>query len=377
VAPLPTPAILTAPRPAPVAAPPPPLPAAIKSSNTFETFIVAPENELAHAASISVSNDPGHVYNPLFIYGATGLGKTHLLHAIAQAVLRRDPKAHILYVTSETFTNDYINAVATRELTAFRSRYREADVLLVDDIQVLAEKERTQEEFFHTFNDLHSQRKQIVLTSDRPAREIASLEDRLVSRFNWGFTADIGAPRLETRTLILRQKATDVGLEISPEIINFLATRIARNVRNLEGAIMNLHGYKKLKDGKQNESDGPFTLTLDMVTTVLHDMLADEVSDRISPELIQKKVADYYRIPVVDMTSKKRTSSVAFARQVAMHLCCQLTSMSLSAIGDAFGGRDHGTVIHARQTVTDRCSTMSSVQPAVDYLYEKLSNPRG
>jgi chromosomal replication initiator protein len=351
---------------------------AIKGTNTFENFIVAPENELAHAAAMAVATDPGAVYNPLFIYGATGLGKTHLLHAVAHTVLRRNARAHILYVTSEAFTNEYISGVQEGSLSAFRRHYREADLLLIDDIQFFAGKERTQEEFFHTFNELHNLRRQIVLTSDRPAREIATLEDRLVSRFGWGYTADIGAPRYETRIAILRQKAIAAGLEIAPDIIEFLASRIARNVRNLEGAIMKMHGYMKLgRDKAEKENGTPAVLTLDKVTELLHDMLAVELEEQISAEIIQKKVADYYRIPLVDMTSEKRTAQVAFPRQVAMYVCAQLTSMSLAAIGEAFGRRDHGTVIHARKTVENRRSTVPSVKRDVDYLLEKISNPRG
>ncbi|MDR1497273.1 MAG: chromosomal replication initiator protein DnaA [Puniceicoccales bacterium] len=341
-------------------------PAAIKSCNTFENFIVGPENELAHSASLAVANDPGKTYTPLFIYGATGLGKTHLMHAIAHAVLRHSPDSRILYVTSEVFTNDYITAVQERGLPAFRRRYRDTDVLLIDDIHFLAGKERTQEEFFHTFNELHNYHRQIVLTSDRPVSEITSLEDRLVSRFSWGYTADIGSPRLETRMAILRKKAGLCGLELSPKVIEFLATRISRNVRNLEGAILRLHGYKNL--GRE--------ITPQSTEEVLHDLLIEEVREQITAEGVQKRVAEYYRISLADMTGKRRTAQVAFPRQVAMSLCVNLTSMSLTAIGEAFGGRDHGTVIHARRVVEERCATNPGTKREVDFLIDRISKQR-
>ncbi|MDR2513333.1 MAG: chromosomal replication initiator protein DnaA [Puniceicoccales bacterium] len=342
----------------------PPLPPAIKDSNTFENFIVAPENELAHAASLAVSEAPGNQYNPLFVYGATGLGKTHLLHAIAHAVLRRKPDSHILYVTCEAFTNDYINAVQERSLTAFRQRYRKVDILLIDDIHFLADKERTQEEFFHTFNELHNYRKQIVLTSDRTAREISRLEERLISRFSWGYTADIGAPSLETRNAILRSKAAMRGLELDTKIFDFLAEGIVRNVRNLEGAIQRLHGYQRNNNA----------VTIESAKRVLHDLLNEEGRNKITHETIQKRVADHYRIPLSEMTSKKKTAQIAFARQVAMYLCTQLTDASLSAIGNAFGGRDHGTVIHARKTVEGRMEVDLQVRREVEYLTGKITS---
>ncbi|MDR2844972.1 MAG: chromosomal replication initiator protein DnaA [Puniceicoccales bacterium] len=349
----------------------PVIPAAIKANNTFENFIVGPENEMAHAAALAVANDAGNIYNPLFIYGATGLGKTHLLHAIAIAVIRRSPAARILYVTSEAFTNDYIGAVQEKTLTAFRRRYREADVLLIDDIHFLADKERTQEEFFHTFNELHNYHKQIVLTSDRPAREIARLEERLVSRFSWGMTADIGAPSLETRMAILRQKAAVRGLVLEQNVAQFLAERISHNVRNLEGAIHRLAGFTRLNN------NGTEAITIEVASRVLHDLILEDVKNQITAEVIQKKVAEYYRIPLPDMTSRKRTAQVAFARQVAMYLCDQITGMSLTAIGDAFGGRDHGTVIHARRTVKEQMEVNPTVKREVDYLALQIGNQRG
>ncbi|MDR2863329.1 MAG: chromosomal replication initiator protein DnaA [Puniceicoccales bacterium] len=346
------------------------LPAAINADNTFENFIVAPENAMAHAASLAVASDPGRVHNPLFIYGATGLGKTHLLHAIAIAVMHRSPRARILYVTSEAFTNDYINAVTEKALPAFRRRYRETDVLLIDDIHFLADKERTQEEFFHTFNDLHNYRKQIILTSDRPAREIAKLEERLVSRFSWGMTADIGAPRLETRIAILRKKAASSGIELDASVILFLAERIARNVRNLEGAIHRLQGYQRVN------SNGLAPITIETAGRVLHDLLLEEVKNQITPEFIQTKVAEYYRLPQSDMKAEKRTAQVAFARQVAMYLCAQITGMTRKAIAEAFCKKDHGTVIHACKTVEAQMEVKPDTRRVVDYLTAQITNQR-
>lgn len=351
-------------RTAPVA-----MPAAIKASNTFENFIVGPENEMAHGASLAVSNDPGHVYNPLFIYGATGLGKTHLMHAVAHSVIRRNSQARIVYVSSEAFTNDYIGALQEGTIAHFRRRYREVDVLLIDDIHFLAGKESTQEEFFHTFNELHNCHKQIVLTSDRPASEIAKLQERLVSRFSWGMTADIKAPGLETRMAILRKKAAVRGIALGNEVIEFLAARIARNVRNLEGAISRLAGHIQL--GHSAES-----VTIETVERILQDVLLEEAANQLTPEIVQRKVAEYYRINTSDMTSKRRTANIAFARQVAMYLCTQLTGLSLVAIGGAFGGRDHGTVIHARKTVEGQMEVDSNVKRAVEYLLVQISSQR-
>ncbi|MDR3228236.1 MAG: chromosomal replication initiator protein DnaA [Puniceicoccales bacterium] len=355
------------------AAPPPP---AIKSNNTFANFITGPENELAHSAALAVASDPGHSYNPLFIYGATGLGKTHLLHAIAHAVMHDTPQKRIIYVTSEAFTNGYINGVQEKSLVEFRRRYREADVLLIDDVQFLAGRERTQDEFFHTFNDLHNYHKQIVLTSDRPPREMNGLQERLVSRFVWGLTADISAPRLETRIAILRNKIVagnlDIADNIAADIIRYIATRITSNIRNLEGAVMRLKGMSATDSTKDN----PEPLTIERIAKELAGLFDEEAKDKITPDVIQRIVADYYRIPETDMTSKRRTAQVAFARQVAMSLCTKLTSMALTAIGEAFGGRDHGTVIHAKKRVEDLCETNSATKREVEFLSGKLVNQR-
>ncbi|MEI7602246.1 MAG: chromosomal replication initiator protein DnaA [Opitutae bacterium] len=337
---------------------------AIKSTNTFANFIVGPENEMAHGAALAVSKEPGSNYNPLFIYGQTGLGKTHLMHAIAHSVYENNPRAKIAYISSETFTNEFIQALQTNTISNFRRRYRELDVLLIDDIHFLAGKDTTQEEFFHTFNELHNNHKQVVLTSDRPASEIAKLSERLVSRFQWGMVASIQAPGLETRTAILSKKAAARGLVLSPEIAEFVASRIARNVRNLEGAVTRIFGLTGM-------TRKPIELA--QVEKLLHDILVEESSHTLTAEMIQRKVAEHYRIQLSDMTSKRRMQNIAFPRQVAMYLSTQLTNMSLVSIGQVFGGRDHGTVIHARKTVVNQMEVDANVRRTVEYLRAQLA----
>ena len=360
-----------APAPAPVArasrqAASSPAPA-IKATNTFDNFIVGPENEMAHGASLAVAKEPGHYYNPLFIHGPTGLGKTHLMHAIAHSVYAANPQARIAYISSETFTNDFMQALQTGSVASFRRRYRELDLLLIDDIHFLAGKESTQDEFFHTFNELHNNHKQVVLTSDRPASEIAKLQERLVSRFQWGMVCSIQAPGLETRIAILRKKAAARGLDLQPEIAEFIASRIARNVRNLEGAVTRIVGLVGMTRKP---------LELAQVEKLLHDILVEEASHTLTAEVIQRKVAEHYRIQMSDMTSKRRMQNIAFPRQVAMYLATQLTGMSLVSIGQAFGGRDHGTVIHARKTVVNQMEVDANVRRTVEYLRAQLSMNR-
>lgn len=345
-------------------------PPAIKATNTFGNFIVGNENEMAHGASLAVAKEPGHNYNPLFIYGPTGLGKTHLMHAIAHSLFARKPSARIAYVTSETFTNEFIQALQTNSVSQFRRRYRELDLLLIDDIQFLAGKESTQEEFFHTFNELHNSHNQVVLTSDRPASEIARLQERLVSRFQWGMVASISAPGLETRIAILRRKAQDRGLDLPSEIAEFIGSRIARNVRNLEGAVTRIEGYLRMSPNRR-------VLDIPSVERLLHDILVEEASHTLTVEMIQRSVAEHYRIQMSDMTSKRRMQNIAFPRQVAMYLSTQLTGLSLVAIGQIFGGRDHGTVIHARKTVGNQCEVDANVRRSVEFLRTQLSSNRG
>ena len=336
----------------------------INPKNTFTNFIVGGGSELAHAACIAVSNAPAHAYNPLFLYGETGLGKTHLMHAVAHQALNRNPSCRITYVSCEKFTNEFIRAIQENTLTKFRSRYRSVDYLLIDDIQFLAGKERIQEEFFHTFNDIYDSQRQIFLTSDRPAGEIDKIESRLLSRFQWGLVADIQAPDLETRVAILSQKADTMGITVEPEIIEFLAKNISRNVRRMEGALTRVAGYVGLTRKKAD---------LDTVQRLLRDILREENLSRITMETIQKKVVDYYHLRMADMLSRRRPANIAFPRQVAMYLSRILTEHSLQEIGNAFGGRDHGTVIHACKTVENMMDQDTSIKHAVEFLNEQLS----
>jgi chromosomal replication initiator protein len=331
--------------------------------NTFETFVVGNNNNFAHAAARAVAESPGKAYNPLFLYGGTGLGKTHLLHAIGQHVTSHKKGARVAYLSSEKFTNEYISAIQNNQLVRFRRKHRQTDVLLIDDIQFLAGKERIQEEFFHTFNALHEAHKQIVLTCDRPASEIQNLEHRLVSRFEWGLVTDLQPPDVEMRLAILQNKARLMGVELPEEIINFLANRIRTNIRRLEGALIRVASYASLTGKK---------LSIEVVENLLREVLHEEGRHSISIEIIQKKVAEHYDIRLADMTSKRRPENIAFPRQIAMFLSRRMTESSLNTIGEAFGGRDHGTVIHACRLVTDRMEVDSQVRQAVSYLEKQL-----
>lgn len=332
--------------------------------NTFETFVVGSNNQMAHAASLAVSQAPAQAYNPLFIYGDTGLGKTHLMHAIGHTILRNNAHAKIAYLSTEKFTNEFIQALQENALTKFRQRYRHVDVLLLDDVQFLGGKERIQEEFFHTFNDLFESSKQIVLSSDRRASEIQKLEARLVSRFEWGLPADIQAPDFETRVAILRAKAANLKFDIPAPVATFIAQNIAKNIRRLEGALIKVASYSTLT-GKP----------IDMPTTemLLQDVLMEQAQNQLTIETIQKRVADHYQIRHSDMTSKRRPNNIAIPRQIAMYLSRTLTKHSLQEIGDAFGGRDHGTVIHACKAVDNMMEQDSSVKGTVEFLRTQLS----
>jgi chromosomal replication initiator protein len=336
----------------------------INPKNTFSNFIVGAGSELAHAACVAVSNAPAHAYNPLFLYGDTGLGKTHLMHAVAHQALNRNPGCRIAYVSCERFTNEFIRAIQENTLTKFRSRYRSVDYLLIDDIQFLAGKERIQEEFFHTFNELYEAQRQIFLTSDRPAGEIDKIESRLLSRFQWGLVADIQAPDWETRVAILTRKSEAMGITIEPEILEFLAKNISRNVRRMEGALTRVAGYVGLTRKKAD---------LETIQRLLRDILREENLSRITIETIQKKVVDYYHLRMADMLSRRRPANIAFPRQVAMYLSRILTEHSLQEIGAAFGGRDHGTVIHACKTVENMMDQDTSIKTSVELLNEQLS----
>lgn len=331
--------------------------------NTFETFVVGNNNNFAYAAAQAVAQSPGKSYNPLFLYGGVGLGKTHLLHAIGQYVANHKRGARVAYVSSEKFTNEYIDGIQNNQMAKFRKRYRQTDVLLIDDIQFLAGKERIQEEFFHTFNALHEAHKQIVLTCDRPASEIQNLEHRLVSRFEWGLVTDLQPPDVEMRQAILNKKAQLMGVQLPEDVMNFLANRIRTNIRRLEGALIRVASYAALTGKK---------LTVEVVEGLLREILHEEGRYSINIEAIQKKVAEHFDIRLADMTSKRRPENIAFPRQVAMFLSRRMTESSLSAIGEAFGGRDHGTVLHACRLVKDRMEVDPNVRQVVNYLEKQL-----
>jgi chromosomal replication initiator protein len=331
--------------------------------NTFDTFVVGNNNNFACAAALAVAQAPGKSYNPLFLYGGVGLGKTHLLHAIGNHVVTHKKGARVAYLSSERFTNEYIDGIQNNQLARFRKKYRLTDVLLIDDIQFLAGKERIQEEFFHTFNALHEGHKQIVLTCDRPASEIQNLEHRLVSRFEWGLVTDLQPPDVEMRLAILHKKAQIMGVQLPEEVMNFLANRIRANIRRLEGALIRVASYAALTGKKLN---------LELVEDLLREILNEEGRYSVNIEVIQKKVAEHFDIRLADMTSRRRPESIAFPRQIAMFLSRQMTETSLSAIGDAFGGRDHGTVLHACRLVKDRMEVDANVRQVVSNLEKQL-----
>lgn len=323
----------------------PPANTGMNVRNTFESYVVGSNNQFAFAASQAVAQEPAKTYNPLFIYGGSGLGKTHLLQAIGHQVLASKKTARVVYLSSEQFTNEFIDAIQHGTLVKFRKKYRQADVLMIDDIHFLAGKERSQEEFFHTFNALHDGHKQIVLSSDRPACEIEKLEQRLVSRFEWGMTAELQPPDMETRIAILKSKAANLQLTLEPWIIEFLADKIRNNVRRLEGALMRVASYRSLSERE---------ITRDTIESLLRDIFQEQAKKAVTIDQIQRRVAEHFDVRLADMTSKRRPANIAFPRQVAMYLARSLTGASLTEIGDAFGGKDHGTVIHAVKLVTKR-----------------------
>jgi chromosomal replication initiator protein len=332
--------------------------------NTFDTFVVGNNNNFAYAAAQAVAQSPGKSYNPLFLFGGVGLGKTHLLHAIGQYVTSHRKGARVAYVSSEKFTNEYIDGIQNNQLARFRKKYRQTDVLLIDDIQFLAGKERIQEEFFHTFNALHEGHKQIVLTCDRPAGDVQNLEHRLVSRFEGGLVTDLQPPDVEVRLAILSKKAQLMGVQLAEEIMNFLATRIRTNIRRLEGALIRVASFAALT-GKE--------LSVEVVEGLLREVLHEEGRYSIGIEVIQKLVAEHFDIRLADMTSRRRPENIAFPRQIAMFLSRQMTGSSLGAIGEAFGGRDHGTVLHACRLVNDRIEIDANVRQIVSYLEKQLN----
>jgi chromosomal replication initiator protein len=331
--------------------------------NRFEAFVVGSSNQFAHAAALAVSQSPAKSYNPLFIYGGVGLGKTHLMQAIGQQTIERKRNQKVMYLSSERFTNEFIDAIQHNMLVRFRKRYRQTDVLLIDDIQFLAGKERSQEEFFHTFNTLFDGRKQIVLSSDRPASEITNLEQRLVSRLECGLTTELHPPDIETRMAILRKKAEALHIELAEDVLIFLAQHVRTNVRRLEGALMRVASYLSLS-GRE--------ISRETVEQLLRDILREEANKRVTIDQIQKKVAEQFDVRIAEMTGKRRTANIAFPRQVAMYLARRHTKASLHEIGETFGGRDHGTVLHACKTVSARMKKEDEVRQAIVRLDTQL-----
>ncbi len=314
----------------------------LNPSYTFDSFVIGGSNRLAHAASLAVSEAPSKAYNPLFIYGGVGLGKTHLMHAIGHYVISNNTSEKVAYLSSEKFTNQFINAIRDNKTVDFRNKYRNKDVLLIDDIQFLAGKEQTQEEFFHTFNALHENNKQIVISSDRPPKEIPTLEDRLRSRFEWGLITDIQPPDLETRIAILRKKSLHEGIIVPDDVFLFIAQKIERNIRELEGALIRIIAFSSLED-KQ--------ITLPLAEEALKDFFSSGKNKNISAEKILLTTSNYFKIRLEDIKSKKRTQNISFPRQIAMYLCRELTDLPLLKIGEKFGGKDHSTVIHAHKKI--------------------------
>ncbi|MGG0717575.1 chromosomal replication initiator protein DnaA [Robertmurraya massiliosenegalensis] len=335
----------------------------LNPKNTFDTFVIGSGNRFAHAASLAVAEAPAKAYNPLFIYGGVGLGKTHLMHAIGHYVLEHNPSAKVVYLSSEKFTNEFINSIRDNKAAEFRNKYRKVDVLLIDDIQFLAGKESTQEEFFHTFNTLHEENKQIVISSDRPPKEIPTLEDRLRSRFEWGLITDITPPDLETRIAILRKKAKAEGLDIPNEVMLYIANQIDSNIRELEGALIRVVAYSSLINKDINA---------DLAAEALKDIIPSSKPKMITILDIQQTVGEYFNVKLEDFKAKKRTKSVAFPRQIAMYLARELTDFSLPKIGEEFGGRDHTTVIHAHEKISNLIQTDIQFQNQIKEINELL-----
>lgn len=335
----------------------------LNSKYTFDTFVVGNSNRFAHAACYAVGESPSRAYNPLFIYGGVGLGKTHLMQAIGHRILKVHPSYSVMYVSSEQFTNELISSIKDDNTPEFRNKYRSIDVLLIDDIQFLAGKERTQEEFFHTFNTLYEANKQLVISSDRPPRNIPTLEDRLRSRFEWGLITDIQTPDLETRIAILRKKAQTENLNISYDILDYIANYIDSNIRELEGALVRLVAYATINNKP-----------LDMSTTseALKDILPPPRPKKITIEAIQKIVCNYYHIDLPEMLSKKRNKQLVYPRQIAMFLCRKMTDASLPIIGDQFGGRDHTTVMHSIEKIEKEINNNQDLSFTIEEFYKQL-----
>ncbi|EPR11891.1 chromosomal replication initiator protein DnaA [Ruminiclostridium papyrosolvens] len=331
---------------------------------TFDTFVIGNGNRFAHAASLAVAEAPAKAYNPLFLYGGVGLGKTHLMHAIGHFVLGQNPALKVLYVSSEKFTNELINAIRDDKNEEFRYKYRNIDVLLIDDIQFIGGKERTEEEFFHTFNALYEANKQIIISSDKPPKEIPTLEDRLRSRFEWGLIADIAPPDLETRIAILRKKAQLENLDVPDDVMVFIADKVGSNIRELEGALNRVIAYSTLTEN---------IINVDMAVEALKDMLNNSKAVIINSKTIQEAVSRYFHLKTDELKSKKRSRDVSFPRQIAMHLCREMTDMSLPKIGDEFGGRDHTTVIHACEKIHHDLENSAELRRTVEDIKKNIT----
>ena len=334
---------------------------------TFETFVVGNNNRFAQSASLAVAESPGETYNPLYIYGGPGLGKTHLMHSIGHFILDQNPNSKVIYVTSEQFTNEVIESIRNgnaSSMTKFRDKYRTVDVLMIDDIQFIIGKESTQEEFFHTFNALQTQGKQIILTSDKPPKEMETLEERIRSRFEWGLMADIGIPDYETRMAILRKKAESDNFDIDDEILNYIANNIKSNVRELEGALNKLLAYNVLC----NE-----TITMDIAQQELQNIITPDKPREITPQLIIEVVTEHFNISMDQMISRSRSSDIAKPRQIAMFLCKTMTDSSLDVIGSFLGGRDHSTIIHGIKKISDEYEANENTRTLIDTIKKKIN----
>lgn len=334
---------------------------------TFDTFVVGANNNLAHAASLAVAESPAEIYNPLFIYGGVGLGKTHLMHSIAHYILDQNPKSKVLYVTSEKFTNELIESIRNENTTPteFREKYRNIDVLLIDDIQFIIGKERTQEEFFHTFNTLHESKKQIIISSDKPPKDILTLEERLRSRFEWGLTVDIQSPDYETRMAILKKKEELDGLSIDDEVMKYIATNIKSNIRELEGALTKIVALSRLKKTEVNVT---------LAEEALKDLISPNDKKKITPEYIVEVVSEHFNINQNDVYSTKKSRNIAYPRQIAMYLCRQLTDYSLTDIGKILGNRDHSTILHGCDKIAKDIEKDSSLHNTTDVLIKKITS---
>ena len=333
----------------------------------FDTFVVGSNNKFAHSASLAVAESPGEVYNPLYLYGGPGLGKTHLMHSIGHFILEQDPDKKVLYVTSEEFTNEVIESIRSGNATAMtklREKYRTVDVLMIDDIQFIIGKESTQEEFFHTFNALQTQGKQIILTSDKPPKEMETLEERIRSRFEWGLMADIGVPDYETRMAILRKKAESDNFDIDDEVLSYIANNIKSNVRELEGALNKLLAYNNLVH---------IPITMDIAEKELSNIITPDKPREITPQLIIEVVSEHYHISVDQMISKTRSSDVAKPRQIAMYLCKNMTESPLDTIGSLLGGRDHSTIIHGIKKVTEEYEKNETTRNMIETIKKKIN----